>query len=316
MLVTNEARAYLSVLKNRRPLPLSEFGGEDALSDLAIDCVAEMLSPDPRTGVRKLANYLSPYRDASDKELSDHFSAVICGQVRQRLNRIGPDADRAWVQILRGVRRALISAPDEFAMLNGHGRPEWRWRMANDGPRPHAPVADRVALRQWAYEAVRDKHNIPEYCRVIFACLDQSRNWRNSLLLYDLAHGLADVLAEPEHREDTGQADAQTEYLRRRFRAIVAAVVAELMETKLPRLAQRQNLNETERAAFERAMHNLTGDWVEGGSHDLLPVYLREELGDISNELYANRFKYIWDTLVKECKQTVRDRLEGGKRNS
>ncbi|HWO56217.1 MAG TPA: hypothetical protein VNN55_01495 [bacterium] len=315
MLATNEARAYLSVLRNRRPLPLSEFGGEDALGDLAIDCVAEMLAPDPRTGVPKLASYLSPYRDVPDKELSDRFSAIICGQVRQRIPRIDVTCDPSWTQILRGVRRALISAPDEFAMLNGHSQPEWRWRPAKDGPRDHAPCADRTALRQWAYEAVRDKRNIPEYCRVIFACLDQSRNWRNSLTVYALAHGLDDVLAEPEYRPDPPQLDAQTEYLRRRFRVIVAAVAADLLEAELPRLAQRQGLTDAEHAAFVQAMHNLTADWVEHGSHDLLPVYLREELGDVSNELYASRFKYIWDTLVKKCKQQVSERMESGRRD-
>jgi hypothetical protein len=314
-LANNEARAYLDVLKFRRPLPLSEFGGSDALSDLATDCLAETLCPDLKAGVPKLAIYLSHYRDVPDKELSDRFSAVIRGQIRQWLPRIDVKCGPSWTQILRGVRRALISAPDEFAMLNGHGQPEWCWRLAKHGPRAQAPGADRAALRQWAFEAVRDKRNIPEYCRVIFACLDESRNWRNSLTVYALAHGLHDVLAEPESRVDPPQLDAQTEYLRRRFRAVVAAVVVELLETELPRLAQRKCLTEEELAGFVRAMRNLTTDWVEHGSHDLLPVYLREELGDIPNELYASRFKYIWDTLVNKCKQLVEERMESSRRD-
>ena len=307
------ASSYLGALRRRgRPLPLDEFAGENPLHDLAARCLENLFSP-PRLGEPlEIVRALDPYRTVADDELVNRFETVLRRHIKQGLDHVAQERDHEGHNLKRALRRALNSASGEFALVPVNGTEEWCWTRAQSAIRTERMAVEAQTLRRWACEAWNEHRPVPDLCRFIFARLDDTDRYRNSLsfsaLLVALKEEDSVSLDDMTASSDSPEMAFELSCLRAAVRSARQATI----DADFERLAITAALAPTEREGVLQALTVLAEDWAEHGSCDSRRVYMEEVLGPIEDEVYLKKFHYLWNTLVANMEGRIRGMLSDG----
>jgi hypothetical protein len=178
-------------------------------------------------------------------------------------------------------------------------------------------AVEAQTLRRWVCEAWNDHRLVPDLCRFIFARLDETDHYRNSLSFFALLAALkqeeAVSLDEMTASSDSPATVLELGYLREAVSSAHQATI----DADFDRLATNSGLTPSEHAGVHRALTILAEDWAEHGSCDSRRVYLEEVLGPIEDQVYLQKFHYLWNTLVANMETRIRVALvDEGKRES
>jgi len=71
----------------------------------------------------------------------------------------------------------------------------------------------------------------------------------------------------------------------------------------------KKGFDDAMRGKYIVALTRLVDDLIAHGEHDLLPRYLKEQLGEEAEGSYLGTHKHSWETTVKRCLARLREML-------
>ncbi|HUU46449.1 MAG TPA: hypothetical protein VM118_12025 [Acidobacteriota bacterium] len=304
------ARSYLAGLGRRGyRLPLEQYAADTALNDCTIDCLITLFACEPGRPYFLIREYLLPKIDGQtpDEQVVALLQGLVAGHMRQELLRLKKAFDPQTANLRRLVRRVMQG--DEYEESERNGHPVWRWRGGRDGDRADGDPVDTSTLRHWTLKAVQHHTQMPDRCRVVFAQLDADDRFQNFLISYRFEGAIIDVLGDHSDAQPSGGHSPRFEYILRQVRRFAEQAVADTAADILSGLAAKRALTVDEQLIYVEALSELMSDLAESGDHDRLPQYIKDEIGPERAGEYLTRHKYIWDTLVADCKERLCDRL-------
>jgi hypothetical protein len=305
--------SFIHTLRARgRALPLDLFPIENAVRDLTAFCLAPLFSPARLGEPLELTKALAAYRDAADSELLDRFETVLRRHLRQGIMHLMHEKDPLCYNTRRSLLRLLHHGRGEFARVLVRGREEWRWTRAEHPHRIELPSAEPALLRHWCLAAQSHSDNIPGICRVLFAKLDSDDRFRNSLGFFALLRALHDHHSVDTEIEASHTLTPQAYLDQERVRDTVLAAVSATVARDLERLAKTAGLTPAERQTVVGALMLLANDWAEHKECDSRRVYLEELAGPLDDATYRQKYHYLWNTLVTNTLNHVRQSLSDG----
>lgn len=305
--------SYLRTLRARgRALPLDLFPVQNADRDMSTWCLALLFSPARLGKPSELTKALTAYRDATDSELLDRFETVLRRHLRQGIMKLVHEKDPAGYNTRRSLLRLLRHSRGEFTPVRVHGLEEWLWTKAEHPHRIELPSAEPTLLRHWCLAAQSQSDNIPDICRVLFAKLDSDDRFRNSLGFFAILRALHDPRTDDADIEPSHSQTPQACLDQQRVRDTVLAAVSATVAADLDRLAKTAGLIPAERQSVVGALMLLANDWAEHKECDSRRVYLEELTGPMDDAIYREKYHYLWNTLVTNMLNHIRQSLSGG----
>jgi hypothetical protein len=102
---------------------------------------------------------------------------------------------------------------------------------------------------------------------------------------------------------------AGVDHVQARARHLAQQAIEETICGRFAALESKKAFNEEVRNSYATALANLTNDLIAHGEHDLLPRYLKEQLGTKEEGRYLDVHKHSWETSVKTCLDRLRELL-------
>lgn len=207
----------------------------------------------------------------------------------------------------RRIRDIMHS--DEFGQSEEGNTSYWFWKAATQPSRIDHPDVDQARLHEMILMAVQAHTHMPDRCRAIFAALDADDRFRNAVASHLLISAMVQVLTSFEDWEPQAVREPDQQFLREQISRFASRAVAETVTEILIPLASKRGLAEAECDAFSHALEDVFLDYSTDGDHDVLPRYVKERLGATGIDWDLKRHKYIWETVVNDCKDRLRQSL-------
>lgn len=303
-------RSYIRILRTRGwRLPVEDFSSETAIDDLTIDLLAPLFASDTGRPCHIITDYLSPrcHTAASDEDVVTFAKALIAGHVRQELTDLVWGRRPEQGRLRRRIRE--ITEGDGYLPFEESGTVMIRWRHAANGPRDEARVIDDGELHAIVLESSSKHSQMPDRCRSVFETLDGMDWLRNAIPRYRLVGVFCRALDELAQTTTPETSSPQADYVRKRARHLAGRAIDDIMQSDFAVFELKKGFDDAMRGKYIVALTRLVDDLIAHGEHDLLPRYLKEQLGEDAGDSYLSVHKHSWETIVKRCLGRLRELL-------
>ncbi len=290
-------------------LPLDQYSAQTGLNDCTLDCLATLFASEPGRPFRLVLDYFGAKltSQSTQEDIAGLFGGLIAGHMRQELHRMKNTYAPQQANLKRRIRE--IMRTDEFGQFDARDMSFSYWKLATRPGRRDCPVIDEANLNDLILKAVQAHPLMPDRCRAIFAALDGDDRFRNAIPSHLLMTGMVRTLTGFEDWEPQSQREPDQQYMHDLIASLSEDAVSKTITKVLVPLAIKRGLAGSERQAFADALRDLFADYTTDGDHDVLPRYVKERLASTGIEWDLKRHKYIWETVVNDCKDRLRQSL-------
>jgi hypothetical protein len=304
------ARGYLRHLTRRGfRLPLDEYSAEGGLTDCTTDCLAPLFASRPGHPCHLIVDYfkgkIEP--DTPADRIAALLHGLIAGHVHQELFRMKASFAPQQARLKRRLRAIMTS--DEYCEFRHDSTRCWTWRRATQPPRSEQPLIGDNTLSELVLAAVQTETHMPDRCREVFSRLDNDDRFVNAIPAHRLIAAMVQALTRCDDAAPSVVASPQAEFVRRQIDALSDKAIDATIQDCLMALAAKRGLTAAETESLGNALRDLMADFCADGDHDPLPQYAKARLNAHGADWNLKRHKYIWETVVADCKERLREDL-------
>jgi hypothetical protein len=304
------ARGYLRHLSRRGfRLPLDEYSAEGGLTDCTTDCLAPLFASRLGHPCHLIVDYfkgkIEP--DTPVDRVAALLHGLIAGHVHQELFRMRASFAPQQANLKRRLRAVMTS--EEYRGFRHNGSRCWVWQGATQHMRTDRPVTDDDTLMELVIAAVRTQIHMPDRCREVFARLDTDERFLNAIPEHRLIAAMVQVLTNHGEAASTETASPHADFVRRQIATASNKAIEVTIQNCLMPHATKRGLTAAETESLGSALRDLMEDFCADGDHDPLPQYAKARLSDNGAGWNLKRHKYIWETVVADCKDRLREGL-------
>jgi hypothetical protein len=304
------ARGFLAQrLRRGYRLPLEQYSSQTGLNDCTIDCLATLFASRPGNPFHLILDYFAAkvHSKSTPEDIAGLFGGLIAGHMRQELYRIQNTNDPQQANLKRRIRD--IMGGDEYGQFEEGDTRYWVWKHATHSAREDRPIIDDASLGGHTLKAIQAHSLMPDRCREVFAELDQDSRFRNAIPAHQFTISMVKVLTGFEDWEPQSQRAPDQQYVHEQISRLAESATRLTTDHVLIPLSDKRGFTAAEKRSFVDALQDLFRDFSTDGDHDVLPRYVKERLTTAGIEWDLKRHKYIWETVVTDCKDRLREML-------
>ncbi|HTX18958.1 MAG TPA: hypothetical protein VMG34_09900 [Bacteroidota bacterium] len=286
------------------------FGLND--SDLAYDCIADLLQRDEGGKLLLLSTYFEAYslEDASDELVLSYLRRLVFSRVNQSLFRFYHEIDPALAKILRNTKLA-VQALGTFQEADRFG--ETYLEPGFCDPLYECRELDEEELRQFLADGYRAADRIPHLLSKLGRALRQQDQRCRAVRLMAFAFALRDLMSR-----STGEAIvhpvAEETLLVEDARSIIREVCSEMKRKNRERYVGKKKVSGSEYDDYFVVIERKLTERFVGEDGDGISLFeeLKKEISTLTKEGYRSRHKNILEYLSRLAYDKAVEKLRKG----
>ncbi len=299
-------------------LPIDQTRQQDQLTDLASYLIGLLLaSQKDRPYYVVFDNFrrhgITDFTAVAEEEMARLFRILAQGFTRKGIHKLSGEENPSVKNLKRRVKDTLNGA--EFGSKSRPGgREEYFFLSKNvDALRADRPPISKDLLATLVLEAFFSTTTVTDWCRQIFALLDEESEFRNALSYYELVRAM--IVVNAEYIDTTGLATGHLptpteEHLRRTIAGAIDQTIGWVESTVISRFVDKGRLAAEDVPLVLKACREYLEDLGQGGPTGSIPSYFLALRPELTQKVYLKEYKHVLDTVTGRALQEFRRRLK------
>ena len=308
---------YQEVLgKNIRP---KNSEGANDLEDVAIDCIAGLFMRNDDGEFKQLIKYFNPILE-SEEELEEKvvlmmLRRLVVKKTKQELSRIFRERDPEGAKIIRNIRVAIRNS-DQFKSFKEMGR-EFVYIETTKGDnkklRRDVSEIQQKFLYQQFLELYSPTDSVSVMMKKMLSIVINNAEYQNFLAIDVIANIIRDVTYQQFKEEVSNDIDTTSPFQDLQIKEVneVNQSIIQLIHNKIEKQYLKKNkLNRQKADIYFKAINDFVQDLTHAKECESNFRYLKRYIPDLTQQIYRDEERSIFEYLVKVTKKSLRKKLK------
>ncbi len=299
-------------------LPLDQYASTRPLHDMALDILGSFLGSEKDRPFFVVLDYFADRCTrltvaTPPDDIYDRFRALLVTFVKQELGELRRQQDPQRENLKRRLRDILNGPDFTRPPVDGSEADLICSQPALCQLRVDKPMLTFEELLHLAGDAYAQCSNREQWCRVIFARLASMPEVANCLRRHELIRAMVTVnlqCVETGEWLAKSSGTAKPAIARRDLESARNQALEHVRIRVLERFVLSGSVTEVEAGQFLKAAATYLVDLAYSPGVDKLPAYFREVMAPETHGGYLERYKYPFETTMKEAEEYFRARLK------